>query len=110
MEVWLIWGPDAFGWQMKRVWACGTLLLSLWGLTLTLGGQDGIERNRDWVTLPYSRNWHNVVNQLQFSENNMNFFFLNKGIELDYRTPVGVQRIRELVVTVGKYSRNVLWH
>ena len=24
----------------------------------------------DWVTLLYSRNWHNIVNQLYFNNNN----------------------------------------
>ena len=28
----------------------------------------------DWVTLPYSRKWHNIVNQLYFD-----FFFKKKG-------------------------------
>ena len=36
----------------------------------------------DWVTILYSRNWHNIVNQLYLNKKVIGSFFLGGGVSI----------------------------
>ena len=53
------------------LYSTGNYIQSLW---TDHDGKEYKKRNvyiymYDWVPLPYSRNWHNIVNQLYFNKN-----------------------------------------
>ena len=64
----------------------------------------------DWVSMLYSRNWYNIVNQPHF--NFFNYFFLKKEKIYDYRMSLEIQFYMgwlEKASLRGSNGRELLW-